>query len=233
MSVLRGDRGGTFDSDQELYIPRLPLIPRTPTFNYFNLAPAVSSQEIRSSPTMSSDKNIVKYGYTPVPRDPDVLFKDHPTASGLNPKQADFDLSELPFPESDLVSRSKAFVQKELNTPTFNHSHRVYIYGAHPFFDCFRRPTDVPTVQAPPSFGLISLNGSTTRRRTTSVASSMILAPPTATSLRRRCRSNSKAALLRGSLYWNMAVKRTWPMRSVRLVNRTSHLLTHSEGYQN
>ncbi|PSS35563.1 hypothetical protein EW026_g6338 [Hermanssonia centrifuga] len=78
---------------------------------------------------MSSDKNIVKYGYTPVPRDPDVLFKDHPTASGLNPKQADFDLSELPFPESDLVSRSKAFVQKELNTPTFNHSHRVYIYG--------------------------------------------------------------------------------------------------------
>lgn len=85
---------------------------------------------------MSTDNNIEKYGYTPVPRDPDVLLKDHSTASGPNPKQADYDLSELPFPDSELVRRSKAFVEKELNTQTFNHSHRVYLYGAFPIHIC-------------------------------------------------------------------------------------------------
>lgn len=74
--------------------------------------------------------NIVeKYGFSPVPRDPDVLLKDHPTASGPNPKQDAFKLSDIPFPDSDLVRKSKAFVEKELNTQTFNHSHRVFIYG--------------------------------------------------------------------------------------------------------
>lgn len=85
---------------------------------------------------MSTDNNIEKYGYTPVPRDPDVLLKDHSTASGPNPKQADYDLSELPFPDSELVRRSKAFVEKELNTQTFNHSHRVYLYGALLIYIC-------------------------------------------------------------------------------------------------
>jgi hypothetical protein len=75
-------------------------------------------------------ENIVKYGYTPVPRDPEVLLSGHPTAGGSSPQQADYALTELAFPDTELVRRSKAFVQKELNTPTFNHSHRVYIYGA-------------------------------------------------------------------------------------------------------
>lgn len=74
-------------------------------------------------------ENIVKYGYTPVPRDPEVLLDGHPTAGGSSPQQADYALSELAFPDSELVRRSKAFVEKELNKPTFNHSHRVYIYG--------------------------------------------------------------------------------------------------------
>ncbi|KAF8518142.1 cyanamide hydratase [Hysterangium stoloniferum] len=77
---------------------------------------------------MSND-NIVKYGYFPVPRDPDVLFKDHPTAGGPDPQQASYTLAEIPFPDSELVRRSKAFVEKKLNEPTFNHSHRVYVYG--------------------------------------------------------------------------------------------------------
>ncbi|KIP01260.1 hypothetical protein PHLGIDRAFT_113164 [Phlebiopsis gigantea 11061_1 CR5-6] len=74
-------------------------------------------------------ENIAKYGYTPVPRDPEVLLAGHPTAGGASPQQAEHKLSEIAFPDSELVRRSKAFVQKELNTPTFNHSHRVFIYG--------------------------------------------------------------------------------------------------------
>ncbi|KAF8516287.1 hypothetical protein JB92DRAFT_2911308 [Gautieria morchelliformis] len=70
-----------------------------------------------------------RYGFTAVPRDPDVLFLHHPTASGLNPTQASYKLNELPFPDSDLVRKSKAFVEKELNVPTLNHSNRVFIYG--------------------------------------------------------------------------------------------------------
>ena len=34
-------------------------------------------------------ENIEKYGYTSVPRDPDVLLADHPTAGGPAPQQAD------------------------------------------------------------------------------------------------------------------------------------------------
>lgn len=74
-------------------------------------------------------ENIEKYGFTAVPRNPDVLFASVPAAQGPSPQQADYKLSELPFPDSELVRRSKAFVQKELNTQTFNHSHRVFIYG--------------------------------------------------------------------------------------------------------
>ncbi|KZT73509.1 cyanamide hydratase [Daedalea quercina L-15889] len=77
---------------------------------------------------MSRD-NVVFYGFTPVPRDPDVLFKDHPTASGLNPKQELFTADDFPFPDSSVVRAVKDFVKKELDEQTYNHSHRVYIYG--------------------------------------------------------------------------------------------------------
>lgn len=73
--------------------------------------------------------NTERYGFTAVPRDPDVLFLHHSTAGGSNPTQASYKLSEIPFPDSELVRQCKAFVAKELNVPTFNHSHRVFIYG--------------------------------------------------------------------------------------------------------
>ncbi|KAF5375392.1 hypothetical protein D9615_007941 [Tricholomella constricta] len=69
------------------------------------------------------------YGFTPVPRDPDVLFDGHPTASGDRPKQDDFKVTDFPLPDSPVIRDVKAFVQKELDEQTFNHSHRVYIYG--------------------------------------------------------------------------------------------------------
>ena len=51
------------------------------------------------------------YGYTPVARDPDVLFKDHPTSSGANPKQDAFKFDDLPLPDSPLVRTVKEFVK--------------------------------------------------------------------------------------------------------------------------
>jgi len=76
-----------------------------------------------------ADPNVTFYGFTPVPRDPDELFADHPTASGANPKQDLFVAGDFPLPDSPLVREVKAFVKKELDEQTFNHSHRVYIYG--------------------------------------------------------------------------------------------------------
>jgi len=74
-----------------------------------------------------SDPTIAYYGFTAVPRDPDVLFKDHPTAGR---KQDPFTVKDFPLPDSALVNQVREFVKKELDTPTFNHSNRVYIYGA-------------------------------------------------------------------------------------------------------
>ncbi|KAM6493109.1 hypothetical protein JOM56_011243 [Amanita muscaria] len=69
------------------------------------------------------------YGFTPVVRDPDVLFTDHPTASGDHPKQDAFTASDFPAPDSQLAIEVKKFAREELDEQTFNHSNRVYIYG--------------------------------------------------------------------------------------------------------
>jgi cyanamide hydratase len=69
------------------------------------------------------------YGWTAVPRDPDVLFKEHPTASGPNPKKDHFTAADFPLPDSELVRHVRQFVKAELNEQTYNHSHRVYVYG--------------------------------------------------------------------------------------------------------
>ncbi len=92
------------------------------------------------------------FGFSPVPRDPEVLFKDHPTASGPNPKQDLFVADDLPLPDTPLVREVRAFAQvryspfprrrwaqwlislllsqKELDEQTFNHSNRVFVYGS-------------------------------------------------------------------------------------------------------
>ena len=61
--------------------------------------------------TAQSDSNVIRYGYTPVPRDPDVLFADHPTASGPNPKQDAILAQDISFPDSQLVRDVKHFVK--------------------------------------------------------------------------------------------------------------------------
>lgn len=99
----------------------------------------------------TEDRNVTFYGFTAVPRDPEVLFKDHPTATGPNPKQDLFTVDDIPLPNSPLVREVREFVkvrvqgvfsvynaysdrcsplsQRELNEQTYNHSHRVYVYG--------------------------------------------------------------------------------------------------------
>ncbi|KAI0069184.1 cyanamide hydratase [Artomyces pyxidatus] len=77
---------------------------------------------------MSTDA-VTFYGFTAVPRDPEVLFKDHPTAMGPHPKQDPFTVVDFPLPDSKVVQEVKAFVKKELDEQTYNHSHRVYVYG--------------------------------------------------------------------------------------------------------
>ncbi|KAI8820424.1 uncharacterized protein EV422DRAFT_496796 [Fimicolochytrium jonesii] len=75
------------------------------------------------------DPTIERYGFTAVPRDPDVLFKDHPTASGPHPRQDPFELADFPIPETPLAKAVHEFVQKELDPPTVAHSHRVFFFG--------------------------------------------------------------------------------------------------------
>ena len=63
-------------------------------------------------------KDIQFYGFLPVPRDPDVLFKDHPTASGDSPKQDLAVFKDFPLPDSPVIRKVKAFVKVSGVPPT-------------------------------------------------------------------------------------------------------------------
>lgn len=113
-------------------------------------AASYNKASLMSQITAESDP-IAFYGFTPVPRDPDVLFKDHPTASGPSPKQDHFTVADFSPPDSAVVRAVDEFVkvtagsprptdvyrythtnlhfQKELLPQTYNHSRRVFIYG--------------------------------------------------------------------------------------------------------
>lgn len=54
------------------------------------------------------DGNVTFYGFTPVPRDPEVLFKDHPT---YGKKQDPFTVDDFPLPTSALVTDVTSFVK--------------------------------------------------------------------------------------------------------------------------
>ena len=58
-----------------------------------------------------NEKDVFFYGFAPVPRDPAVLFKDHATASGDNPRQDDFEFKDISLPDSPLIQKVKAFVK--------------------------------------------------------------------------------------------------------------------------
>ena len=58
-----------------------------------------------------TDHNAEFFGFTAVPRDPEVLFKDHPTALGDHPKQDLFRVDDFPLPDSKVVREVNAFVK--------------------------------------------------------------------------------------------------------------------------
>jgi len=60
-----------------------------------------------------------------IARDPDVFLKG---TSPANSKE--YTLDDLKFPDTKLVQITLDFAKKHLPEPTFNHSQRVYIYGA-------------------------------------------------------------------------------------------------------
>lgn len=60
------------------------------------------------------DPSVARYGFTAVVRDPDVLFDGHPTASGDNPKQDPFTLSDFPLPSSPLAQEVVEFARVSL-----------------------------------------------------------------------------------------------------------------------
>ena len=68
------------------------------------------------------------YGFAPVPRDPEVLFKDHPTASGPNPKQDLFVADDFPLPDTPLVREVRAFAQVR---PHGTRASKPSVFSAH------------------------------------------------------------------------------------------------------
>ena len=59
----------------------------------------------------TNEQKIEFYGYTPVPRDQDVLFAGHPTATGANPKQETFTVDDFLLPSSELVKEVDTFAK--------------------------------------------------------------------------------------------------------------------------
>lgn len=71
---------------------------------------------------MSDSKEL--HGWTAVPRDPVVLFKNYEKSE---PKP--LVVNDILLPDSSLARKVLAYAEKELSEETFNHSMRVYYYG--------------------------------------------------------------------------------------------------------
>ena len=71
------------------------------------------------------DKVVSTYGWSAVPRDPDVLLGGKKFIKEPQPMTVD----EIPLPETVLAEKVMAHVKEELREETFNHSMRVYYYG--------------------------------------------------------------------------------------------------------
>jgi len=74
---------------------------------------------------MSTQDESIAYGWTEVPRSQSKLLRAIDPANS-KPVQ----VAELPTPTGRLVDHVMQYAKKELNEQTFNHSMRVYYYGA-------------------------------------------------------------------------------------------------------
>jgi cyanamide hydratase len=64
------------------------------------------------------------HGWTAVPRSLDVFLKDADQS-----KVKEVSIQDLKFPATDVVKKTREYVQQELPEPTFNHSMRVFCWG--------------------------------------------------------------------------------------------------------
>ncbi|KAF1974620.1 urea hydro-lyase/cyanamide hydratase [Bimuria novae-zelandiae CBS 107.79] len=73
----------------------------------------------------NSNNTLEKYGWTSVPHDQSVLLKD---VSPWDP--ANYTVSQIQLPESDIAKKVAEYAKERLPEQVFNHSMRVYYYGA-------------------------------------------------------------------------------------------------------
>lgn len=78
-----------------------------------------------TTPAATADE-IVKYGWTAVPRDASVVLGGKPYLHEPRPMGVD----DVPFPwEDPLVAKVHQYVKEQLDEPTYNHSMRVIYFG--------------------------------------------------------------------------------------------------------
>ncbi|EUC29872.1 hypothetical protein COCCADRAFT_7974 [Bipolaris zeicola 26-R-13] len=78
-----------------------------------------------SQPADHSAKTLESYGWTSVPHDTSVLLKD---VSPWDP--AVHDVTDIQIPQTELAKKVHDYAKKRLPDDVYNHSMRVYLYGA-------------------------------------------------------------------------------------------------------
>ncbi|KAI1267218.1 hypothetical protein F5Y18DRAFT_379423 [Xylariaceae sp. FL1019] len=85
-----------------------------------------------STPAASAD-DIVKHGWTAVPRDSNVIFEGGPKS-----KPTAIEASDITFPSDDaIVAKVQKYAKDHLPEQTYNHSMRVYYWGCSIIKDQF------------------------------------------------------------------------------------------------
>ncbi|KAF2446493.1 putative urea hydro-lyase/cyanamide hydratase [Karstenula rhodostoma CBS 690.94] len=78
-----------------------------------------------SQPADHSKKTLESYGWTSVPHDQSVLLKD---ISPWDP--VPYEVTDIRIPDTELAKKVKEYAQERLPEEVYNHSMRVYLYGA-------------------------------------------------------------------------------------------------------
>lgn len=71
-------------------------------------------------------KHVGNYGWHPVPRSLDVLVASRGSKQSSDPIMVE----DIPLPDSPVVQQVEAYAKEHLPPKTFNHSMRVFYYGA-------------------------------------------------------------------------------------------------------
>ena len=81
---------------------------------------------------------IHEYGWTAVPRDPNILLNGKRNVKDPQPMP----VSSVKVPATRLATTILEYARRELREETFNHSMRVYYYGSCPLVES--RPQRIP-----------------------------------------------------------------------------------------